>query len=180
MVGPEVRHALGVLADHFAQALELALAHLGQVLAVVEFGGAVVKVNGDIEFAADALAGLLGQRYAVLYRGIHDRDERGHVRGAHAGMFPFMVVEVYELGGLFGNREHGVGGGLHRGHEGEHGAVVVGVLLHVEDEHAGHGPGGVYNSVDLGEVAAFAEIRNAFHEFTHKSSVKVAMALPAL
>ena len=45
--------------------------------------------------------------------------------------------------------------------KGEHGAVVIGVQLAVEDRDPAHGADGLDDGVDFGGVAAFGEIGDA-------------------
>ena len=66
--GPEVGRALRRRADLVANALELAAADVGEILAIGARGGALVEEDGDPELAPDALAELAREGDAVLHR----------------------------------------------------------------------------------------------------------------
>ena len=169
LVGAEIRHAVRVPAYIFLQALELPLSDLRQVAAVRPPGGESVKIEGDIQFPADDSAQRAGQFNAFLDRGVHDGNKRRHVQRAHAGVFAFVVVQVYKFGGLLRGLEHAFHRGLKRSDEGKDGPVMIGVFFHVQHQHPGHGGRGTDDSVYLGGIPALAEIWHAFHEFPHRS-----------
>jgi hypothetical protein len=78
----EVRREVGVL-ELFGQRLVLALADIRQSRAVGTPRGGTVKIDGDAQLFAHALAEFLRQLDAVVHGCARDRDERADVRRAH-------------------------------------------------------------------------------------------------
>ena len=167
-VGAEVGGALGVLADLFLGELELAATDVGEVGALGGRGGALVEEDGDLEFAADALAQGAREDNAIFHRRPFERDEGADVGGADARVRAGVLVEVDQFGGLGDAAECGLDGDFDRGHEGADGAIVVGVAREVENNDSLNAGDGVADGGDGLEVSAFGEVRDAFDK-RHRS-----------
>ena len=79
-------------------------------------------------------------------------------------MDAFVFTEIDESDGALdtaiGSFDDGRGGTG----EGDHGAVVIGIQLAVEDGDAAHGADGFDDGVHFGGVAALGEVGNGFYD----------------
>ena len=137
-LGTEVWVPCGVRPDALAQPLELALADVGQALALGARGRAGIEEDGDRELPPYALGELARELHAVVHRDATHRDERHDVGRSHPGMLTAMRGEVDARGRHLHGAERGLDGRVRRRHEREHRTVVRGVGLDVEQPDARH------------------------------------------
>lgn len=74
-----------------------AAADVGQVRPIRAQSGVLVQIDGDIEFVSHALAELSGEVGGFLQGDSADRYEGADVRGAHARVFAFVMVQIDEV-----------------------------------------------------------------------------------
>src|SRR5436309_14148631 len=98
--GPEVGVRSGVPADAVAQSLELALADLGESLALGAGRRPGVEIDGDLELGGDTLAQHPGKRDAVVHYHVAHRDEGHDVGRTQAGMLTRARGEALPLSHL--------------------------------------------------------------------------------
>src|SRR2546422_5176682 len=95
--GSEVGVRSGVPADAVAQSLELALADLGESLALGAGRRPGVEIDGDLELGGDTLAPPPGERDAVGPFHVAHRDEGHDVGRTPAGVLARGLCEVDPL-----------------------------------------------------------------------------------
>ena len=148
------------------QRLELAAADILEIGPLRPLRGGLVEIDRDFQPGPDFLGHALGQTDALLDRDAFDRDKRDDVSRADPGMRALMPSEVDEGDRLFDRADRGVGDRGRRADEGEDGAIVVRVLLAVEQDHFGDGEDAVDDRIDFGGVAPLGEIRHALDELS--------------
>ena len=89
--------------------------------------------------SATRLAKAAGDFDAFLHRGIADRHERHHVRGADARVFAGMLVQIDRFGRRIGSPGKQLLLPPPGADIGDHGAVVVEVRMAIENLNPGHG-----------------------------------------
>ncbi len=154
-------------AEEILQALVLGAADVGQDLVLGTGRGPGVEEDRKLEPRRDALPERPGERHRLVHGGIAERHEGDDVHGPHARVLARVVLHVDATEGEPDGGLHGVGHGLRLAGEGEHGAVVVGVLGAVEQEDAGHGGDDTGELVDDVLPPAFAEVGHALDEPGH-------------
>jgi len=85
-------------------------------------------------------------------------------------MRALMGTEVNQLGGLANCAEGGFGDSLRRADDGQHGAVMVGVALAVEELHLRHGGDLRDNLIQHIRAASLREIWYTFDKLSHEGS----------
>ena len=151
-LGTEVWVRRGVRPDALAQPLELALADVGQALTLGTRRRAGVEEDGDGELPPYALGELARELHAVVHGDAAHRHERHDVGRAHPGMLTAMRGEVDARGRHLHGAERGLDGRVRRRHQREHGAVVRGVGLGVEQPDARHPGDRLAQSIEDGLV----------------------------
>ncbi len=159
----EIGLAGGIGGNFVANSLELAAANVFEVLPFGRGRGGFVKIDRDMEAPGDFGSDVAGHGDAVINGDAVDGDEGNHIGRAHARVRALMPGQVDQLGGLPHAANRRLLNGFGLADERDHASVVVSVHLPVEQIHAGdlHG---FDDGIDLGCIAAFGEIGNAFNE----------------
>ena len=79
-----------------------------------------------------------------------------------------MPVQIDARDGAFDARESAFGNGLGRSGEGDHGAVVIGIHLVIEEDYSRRGLDCGDDFVHLRGIPAFGEVRNALDELSQE------------
>jgi hypothetical protein len=160
--GTEVRRPLRV-AQLVGQPLVLALPDGRQILPLGPACRGLVQIDGDGQFAADALAHAPRDGRAVLHGHAGDRDEGADVSGPHPRVRAVVLGHVDDLGGLGDGLEGPLGHGVRVAHERHHGAVRVRPGVHVQHGHARDGLDGVRDLLELRPVSPLGEVGDTLH-----------------
>ena len=104
--------------------------------------------------------------HTVLEREALNRNERHHIRCAHTGMRPLMLVQVNQLGCLAHPANRRFLNGFSFARQGEDTAIVVRVHFAVQQVNTVH-LHGVDDGINSSPVTAFGKIRNTFHQRRH-------------
>ena len=172
----EIGFAIRLDADLLADDLELAAAHIRQVLPRRNAGRLLIEVDRDPVTRGDFLAHLVRQLDAIFDAHSGDGDEGDDVRGAHARVFALVPAQIDEFRGLPHGFDDAAGHRFRIPGDRNDAAVVRGVHLRVEQRHAGEsgqrGRDGVHHFL----APAFAEIGHAFDDLLHvRSSLLITM-----
>ena len=174
----KVRAARGIGGNLVANPLELPAPDVFQIRALGRGRRGFVQVHGDLEALPDLLAYMTRHSDAVFDRDAVDRDERHNVGSTHARMGALVLGQIDEFGGFADPANGRFLDGLTLADKRDHAAVVVGVHLSIQEIDAVDFHG-VDDGVDFGLVAAFGEIRNAFHQRRHNGQEYKARDEPA-
>ncbi len=158
----DVRKPGRVRGDGVADRLELPGAHFGQVPAFGHAGGIAVEVDGNTQFLPHPRAEGDGQRDGLFCGGFAQGHEGDHVGRAHARVLALVGGEIDDTRRHLHHVEHGVDDVRSPADEGDDAPVVVRVLLGVEHGHARAVSSRRHDATDLGLVAAFGEVGDAF------------------
>ena len=164
---PEVRLPIRVGEDLFPEPFVLSPTDVGQIAPIGPRGCFLVEVDGDVQFLSYPLAKLPCQHHAILHRHAAHGHQRHDVGRADAGMLSPMMVQVNQLSGGGNALKGSLHNSLRFAHEGDHGAVVVGIRLHVEDAHVGHAADGIGDSVNHRLPSPLTEVGHAFDDLLH-------------
>ncbi len=126
--------------------------------------GRLVEIDGNLEAPPDLFAHAAGDADTFLESDALDGDKRDDIGGSDARMHAAMAIEVDQLDGLANRADGGLADGLGRAGQGQHGAVVVGVHLLVQQHHAGDGERRAGQSRDNSRVAPLGKVRNALDQ----------------
>ena len=148
----------------FGQRLVFPFAADGQIASPGRKRRGFVTIGRDMQFPGDTLGQFAGQFGALFERDARDRDQRQHVRSAHARMRPLVFAHVDQLGGLFHPRESRFDDGFGRADERDNGAVGRFAGIDVQHFDAPGGFDGRYDPADYCLVASLAEVGDAFHD----------------
>ena len=161
--GTEVRLFLRV-GDALGDALILATATDGQVLALRAEGCSLIAVARDAQLRGNALGQLAGQCGTLLQGDAADGNQRQHIGSADTGMGAMMAAHVYQLARRLHGTESGLADSLRLADKGDDGAVGGLAGVYVEQQHAldtFHSTGYLFDDF---WIAPFAEIRYAFNK----------------
>src|SRR6266550_2414329 len=122
--GTEIGIARRVLAELFAQPLELSTPNIRQVFSRWRRGGALVEVDRNLQLAPYFLAEPPRQSDAVLHSGSFQRNEGNDVGGADTRMLPGVLAEIDPLRRRLNASEGSLYGRLERRDERDHRSIV--------------------------------------------------------
>ena len=137
---------------------------MGQVPTLWRFGRLLVEVTGNAELGPEAFAQSMGRRLAILHRHPGNRHERTDVGRPHARVLPLVLGHVDELCGLLDQAESRFHNGLRRPDKRDDRSVGRCPGIHVEKANAFYGFHHGGDGVNLGTVAALADVGHAFDE----------------
>ena len=95
------------------------------------------------------------ERDAIIHGDVAHRDERNDVGGAHARVLALMPGEIDPVPRDTHGAKGRFGGGVRRGHERKHGAVMGSVRLYVEQPDARYRRQGGAQRLERSRVTAF-------------------------
>jgi hypothetical protein len=136
---------------------------IGQVAALRAQRGGFIKVDRYVQLLPDAPAHALGDACAILQRHATYRDQGDHFSRSDARMYPGMMAQIQTFYSLPDRLKGSFPYDLNRRRERDHGPVMVMIRSAVQNRSPG-GSDRIHNTVDLGGIAAFREIGNAFNE----------------
>src|SRR5947209_17097074 len=97
LVGTEIGFARRILSQLLSQPLELAPAHIGQILARGRCCRSLVQVYRNLQLASDALTELTRECDAIFHRRALERNERDDVGGTDPRVFAAVLTEIDAL-----------------------------------------------------------------------------------
>ena len=131
----DVRAPRGVGPDGVPDAFELSRAHPRQILPLRQPSCLAVQIDGDLQLLPHLGAEAGGEIDRLRGGGVAQGHEGDHVGGAHPWMLALMAGEVYERRRHPHHPQHRIHERRPLTDERDHAAVVVGVLLDVEQRH---------------------------------------------